>query len=1046
MGTHSLFWVNARQGGRGRPAGGLLLGIDNKFCSRFVVHKYNDFFVLTCKICDIKLALFFVYIAGDKWDQIVKEIGATADYFEELGFAPLMLGDMNARVGREDNLIDLSPLPVSNMTGNILNSKMSQDTVCNNRGKTLLDLCTDHNMLILNGRTRDDCDGNFTFISPIGNSVNDYCLFPLNHSIIFSQFKIHSLPDSDHLPLQLDMFTDLPNNPSHLDNWRRFHWNYKNAGKYTTHINAQANFCTINFDDTNETSTNIKSIITNAAISSGMLANKVTNNNKKISKLWYDDDCKLAYKLMKNSLIDFRHAKNDDGLLQSYYQFKRKYKNLLKEKSKKFYTTEILQFSTIKNTKDFWTVVRRYRGINSGVSTSIIPQDWINHFQTLLNPIVSCLIPTYIFPTQTNDILDSDFTSSEICLTLQSLQKGKAPGFDGLPYDFYKAVPGVLIEKITLHFNKILHSGTIPDCFKLALYCPLFKKGDFNNPKNYRGISFLDCYGKIFMSAILNRLTKWERINDIFVENQAGFRANYSTIEHIFTLTSLINTHIAKRKGRFYIFFIDFSSAFDTINRNLLLFKLAKLGISTKIITLIKNYYTNTQLQVITPDGLTDPFDANCGVRQGCMLSPFLFSCFLNDFNTIFDHGGCKLDGEKLYYLAFADDIATISDNLVGFNRMIREVEKYVKNNGLTVNLDKSMIMVCRKGGRLKDSECFSFNNTPIKITNNYKYLGVTITTAGKFYLHWKDRLTLAKFSTNSLYTLINKNTNSIQPKLKLFDAIGRAIIGYGAQVWGGFRSKEVETAQLYFLKKLLRLPFWTPTYIILLETGRHSLFITTLKLHLNFILKCLLFPHTKIVYKILQNLISTNTFFINNIHKLALIANVIINQSDWGNNQQLQIKFNQMHAYYISTEKETFLNKALDSSTRIIYKNIKLDNNCELYLLQLPIWKARILIKVRSETFFLNFNAGKDNYDDFNLSYLCTMCNMKMIENLNHLLFECPRYQGYRNKYFGTNAFNLDTVISGLRGNNIIFWDKIIYLMEDIINMRKIWMEEMED
>jgi hypothetical protein len=387
-----------------------------------------------------------------------------------------------------------------------------------------------------------------------------------------------------------------------------------------------------------------------------------------------------------------------------------------------------------------------------------------------------------------------------------------------------------------------------------------------------------------------------------------------------------------------------------------------------------------------------------------------------------------------------------LSDSLLGINKMIKNFEVYVSNNGLKVNLDKSMIMVCRKAGRLKNTEKFYYQNQPITITNKYKYLGITVTSAGKFYKHWKDKLTVAKFSINSLYCLLNKNINTIKPKLKLFDTISKAIVCYGAQVWGGFRCNDVETAQLFFLKKLLRLPFWTPNYIVLLETGRHSLFITTLRLHFNFIIKILLSPTSKIVYKCLQSLIYNNNFIVKNINTLATGANVTILTSDWENTNLMKIHFDFILAFYLNSEKNYNLREALNSTTRVIYKNIKVDNDCEKYLLQLPIWKSRILIKFRSETFFLNFNAGKDSYEEDLTNKHCNLCNLRKVENLTHLVFECPHYKGFRNKYFRGIDFNFDYVINQLKANSVCFWDNIVYFMEDVLNLRKIWLDEMED
>ncbi len=152
VGTHKIFWNFAAQGERGRPAGGMLLGIKTNICSDFDMHKYADFFVLTGKINKVKFALFFVYFSCTRWQQIMDEVDTAAGYFSELEYAILLMGDCNARVGGEDSLTDISTLPINNACGKILNCKKSQDTVCNGRGKTLLELCVDHNMIILNGR------------------------------------------------------------------------------------------------------------------------------------------------------------------------------------------------------------------------------------------------------------------------------------------------------------------------------------------------------------------------------------------------------------------------------------------------------------------------------------------------------------------------------------------------------------------------------------------------------------------------------------------------------------------------------------------------------------------------------------------------------------------------------------------------------------------------------------------------------------------------------------------------------------------------------
>ena len=172
-------------------------------------------------------------------------------------------------------------------------------------------------------------------------------------------------------------------------------------------------------------------------------------------------------------------------------------------------------------------------------------------------------------------------------------------------------------------FNAILDSGEIPNDWLLGKIIPIFKNnGSLNDPANYRGITLLSCLGKLFTSIINNRLCKVVHIN----ENQAGIRQHHSTLDHIFTLKSLIDIYFKKKKN---CVFIDYSKAFDSVWRPGLWYELIKSGITRKMYTLIYNMYQDIRSYVAVNGECSQFFNSYIGVRQGENLSPMLFSIFV---------------------------------------------------------------------------------------------------------------------------------------------------------------------------------------------------------------------------------------------------------------------------------------------------------------------------------------------------------------------------------------------------------------------------------
>ena len=303
------------------------------------------------------------------------------------------------------------------------------------------------------------------------------------------------------------------------------------------------------------------------------------------------------------------------------------------------------------------------------------------------------------------DELDSDITELEVNKAINKLKQGKAMGVDEIPSEILLLSKEKILRYLTKLFNKMFQIGYFPVRWGVAIIVPLYKSGDKSQPGNYRGISLLSIPSKIFTSVINNRLYNWAENNNKINTEQAGFRRNYSTIDHIYTLHCMVsNCLYGNKRSKFYVAFIDFKKAFDTVRRDKLWQILEKIGVSTRMIKVLKSMYTSVKAIVRQGYETTNVINCPLGVRQGCMLSPILFTLLIAEVAySVAQEGrmGYQFipDAQEIFALLFADDIVLISQTPFGLQNQINNLKKTSVELGLVVNLMKSKVMVFRKRG-----------------------------------------------------------------------------------------------------------------------------------------------------------------------------------------------------------------------------------------------------------------------------------------------------------------------------------------------------------
>ena len=166
---------------------------------------------------------------------------------------------------------------------------------------------------------------------------------------------------------------------------------------------------------------------------------------------------------------------------------------------------------------------------------------------------------------------------------MQDLKRGKSAGPDDLIPEFFINSIDIIIPLLNKFFNRIFDHADYPEPWSYSIIVSILKKGNANDPINYRGISLLDVLGKIYTLILTRRVTFYTNIFSKISESQAGFRDGYSTTDQAFILYSLIHKYLSKKRGKLYVAFVDLTKAFDSINRSKLWKVVSKTGIKGKL-------------------------------------------------------------------------------------------------------------------------------------------------------------------------------------------------------------------------------------------------------------------------------------------------------------------------------------------------------------------------------------------------------------------------------------------------------------------------------
>ena len=751
------------------------------------------------------------------------------------------------------------------------------------------------------------------------------------------------------------------------------------------------------------------------------LFTRSTNNTNYENNTGFNDDqaCNDKRKSYYRALNRFRHDHSDDNrnnMIAARSEYKKEVRrfNFFEDQKK----TSKLMNAKVKNAKEYWRLLKSTVSGTTKHSNKLSVDTFAQYFKAINNPVDPFYQPDEdiiyfnerFINSETQVMfqeLDFEISCDEIKLAISQLKQGKSGGPDILLNEFYIYGIDYLIQYLHTLFNQILCSGYFPEKWSDGFIVPLHKKGSVDEANNYRGITLLSTLGKLFTRILNNRLTKWAEYYNVYIEAQAGFRAGMSTTDNIFVIHGLVN-HMLNNSKKLYCAFVDFTKAFDYVVRDVIWYKLIKIGVRGKLLNVLKSMYANVKSRVKLMNETSDDFECSLGVRQGECLSPFLFAMYLNDLEEEFHlmgADGIDVHMVKLFILLYADDIVIFANSAEGLQRNLNILHNYCQRWKLTVNVAKTKIIVFRKGGQLPRNLRFIYNGLNIEIVEKFSYLGIVLTSGGSFS---NCQTTLAGQAQKAVFAL-NKYMYSfvnITPKhhLDLFDKLVTPILNYGCEVWGFSQARVIERVHLQFCKRLLCVKTSTQNDFVYGELGRTDFYTRRVYIIIKYWLKVIATDERKYiqtVYKLMLNDLESNNRIINwaQLIKTALtnlgFAYVWLAQGVGNNLLFLKLLKQRLNDTFI----QNWESRLQTSSRAIFYKELS-SFDYKQYLDIINIKKFRIAVtKLRLSSHRLEIETGRwarPLVERQNRK--CKLCNLSVVEDEFHFVLECPAYVQLRN------------------------------------------------
>jgi Reverse transcriptase (RNA-dependent DNA polymerase) len=369
----------------------------------------------------------------------------------------------------------------------------------------------------------------------------------------------------------------------------------------------------------------------------------------------------------------------------------------------------------------------------------------------------------------------------------------KGPGNDNVTVQDVQSAGPLFAAIFCDVIDQSIKFSEYPSCLKTALIRPIYKSASHAKYENYRPISILTVFDKIFEKFLEQQISQYLKDFEIIDKRQFAFQKGKAANELFGDFSDFINSNLNNKKHIAAIF-IDMRKAFDVLNHDTLAGKLKNIGIDGPVLKLIISYLAGRNFRVRLNNNESNVFDAAQGVPQGSILGPLLFIIFMND---LFPHIKCRI-------FIFADDIVILfcHENFDMCQRMIQSnfdiLTEWCHDNGIVINCKKTVCMhFCQPSMRTESLKlkiishtydclhnfCINCTCTPLTQVESTKYLGLFVDQDFSWKLH-------IKHISNKLRRIIREfnfvKSNLTYPVRRImYFSLAHSYFNHGITAWG---------------------------------------------------------------------------------------------------------------------------------------------------------------------------------------------------------------------------------------------------------------------
>ena len=609
-------------------------------------------------------------------------------------------------------------------------------------------------------------NNSFTFISEMRLGVTswlDHCLSTQDgHNIISNMYIDYELSIRDHIPLVMKLNLDqLPSVEKDINNVApRLNWDSFDPIKLRE-FSLMSEICMSNLiipdealecRDPNCTNQNHINLINQLYVKMCKCLTDASNSVFGVKakrsfdiKPGFNEHVKELHDIARKRFVAWREAGKPRDTNNSFFRemnsSRAKFKltlQYIKRHENQMRQEAIANALCDDSEGNFWKEIKKLTPNNVPLPTSIedatgkkeVTELWKTHFKQLLNCLSGRDIKDLSYECQYNS--NMLISPGELEDGINNLAEGKSCGLDGIYAEHLKYCSinyKILLARCMTSF--LVH-GFLPDSLMSVILVPIIKdkSGKINSKDNYRPIAIASIMSKLLEKLLL------ERLNNYFFtsSHQFGFKPKHSTDACIYVLKETINSYVEKQSS-VYLCFLDASKAFDRVNHYKLFHKLINRGVPGYLVRILAFWYSNQTMCVRWGSMISKGFKVTNGVRQGGILSPYLFNIYMDDLSQILgkEYAGCKIASRIINHLFYADDIVLMCPSFRGLQDLLNICASYADNHDIKFNTTKSVVLI-RRNNLLKNAFVPNFRLCDADLTEvkETKYLGHIINADGK--------------------------------------------------------------------------------------------------------------------------------------------------------------------------------------------------------------------------------------------------------------------------------------------------------------------------